>query len=68
MPANCRAQLFKSLAGRYLQEAGETQLAIDYLQALAKSARTPAVKQALLVRIESFKAALIIEQARDRYT
>ncbi len=61
------AILFKSLAGRYLQEAGETQMAIDYLQTLEKSARTPAVKQALQLRIETFKAVLTVEQARDRY-
>jgi hypothetical protein len=59
--------LFKSLAGRYLQEAGETQMAIDYLQTLEKNARNPAVKQTLQVRIETFKAVLTIEQARDRY-
>jgi tetratricopeptide (TPR) repeat protein len=61
------ATLFQSLAGRYLQEAGKTQMAIDYLQTLEKSARTPAVKQTLQVRIETFKAVLMIEQARDRY-
>lgn len=61
------ATLFQSLAGRYLQEAGETQMAIDYLQTLEKSARTPAVKQTLQVRIETFKAVLMLEQARDRY-
>ncbi len=61
------ATLFKSLAGRYLQEAGETQMAIDYLQTLEKSARAPAVKQTLQVRIETFKAVLAIEKARDRY-
>lgn len=61
------AILFKSLAGRYLQEAGETQMAIDYLQTLEKSARTSAVKQALQLRIETFKAVLTVEQARDRY-
>jgi tetratricopeptide (TPR) repeat protein len=59
--------LFKSLAGRYLQEAGETQMAIDYLQTLEKNARNPAVKQTLQVRIETFKAVLTIEKARDRY-
>jgi hypothetical protein len=62
------ATLFKSLAGRYLQEAGETQMAIDYLLTLEKSATTPAVKQTLQVRIETFKAILSIEEARDRYT
>lgn len=61
------ATLFKSLAGRYLQEAGETQMAIDYLETLEKSARTPAVKQTLQVRIETFKTIFSIEKARDRY-
>lgn len=61
------ATLFKSLAGRYLQEAGETQMAIDYLQTLKKSATTPAVKKTLQVRIDTFKAILSIEEARDRY-
>ncbi|OEU64444.1 MAG: hypothetical protein BA870_05585 [Desulfuromonadales bacterium C00003094] len=59
--------LFKSLGGRYLQEAGETQMAVDYLQTLEKITRTPAVKQALQLRIETFKAVLTVELARDRY-
>lgn len=61
------SSLFKSLAGRYLQEAGETRMAIDYLQTLEKSASTPAVKQSLQVRIAAFESVLAIEQARDRY-
>jgi hypothetical protein len=42
-------------------------MAIDYLQTLEKNARNPAVKQTLQVRIETFKAVLTIEKARDRY-
>lgn len=61
------ATLFKSLAGRYLQEVGETRMAIDYLRTIEKDARTPALKQVLRVRIETFKAVLAVEQARDRY-
>jgi hypothetical protein len=59
--------LFKSLAGRYLQESGETLLALDYLRTLEQSARTPAVKQTLQVRIAAFTSVLAIEQARDRF-
>ncbi|MGE4493080.1 MAG: hypothetical protein AB7E65_11660 [Syntrophotalea sp.] len=59
--------LFKSLAGRYLQEAGETEMALDYLQALEQDARTPAVKETLQVRIAAFKTVLAVEQARDRF-
>jgi len=61
------ATLFKSLAGRYLQEAGETRMAIDYLQTIKENTQTPAVKKALEVRIETFKSVLTIEQARDQY-
>lgn len=60
--------LFKKLAGRYLQEAGETQMAIDYLQTLEQSAKTPAVKKSLQLRITAFKAVLVVEQARDLYS
>jgi hypothetical protein len=60
--------LFKKLAGRYLQEAGETQLAIDYLQTLEQSATNPAVEQTLQLRVTAFKSVLLIEQARDLYT
>ncbi|PKN13754.1 MAG: hypothetical protein CVU69_00855 [Deltaproteobacteria bacterium HGW-Deltaproteobacteria-4] len=61
------ATLFKSLAGRYLQEAGETQMAIDYLVTLEKSARTPVIKETLQVRITAFQTVLSIEEARDHY-
>jgi hypothetical protein len=59
--------LFKKLAGRYLQEAGDTRMAIDYLQTMAKTARNPAVKQTLQTRIDAFEAVLAIEKARDRF-
>ncbi|MCF6177760.1 MAG: hypothetical protein L3J63_00005, partial [Geopsychrobacter sp.] len=59
--------LLTSLAGRYLQETGETQMAIDYLQTLEQSSSSQAVKKALLVRILAFKGVAAIERARDRY-
>jgi hypothetical protein len=59
--------LFKTLAGRYLQEAGETQQAIDYLQTMLAGAREPGVRRTLQLRIAAFEAVLAIEQARDRY-
>ncbi|MDZ4184578.1 MAG: hypothetical protein U1D97_06320 [Desulfuromonadales bacterium] len=59
--------LFGSLAGRYLQEVGETQMAVNYLENLAKSARTPAIKETLQVRITAFQIVLTVEAARDRY-
>lgn len=59
--------MFKTLAGRYLQEAGETQLAIDYLRTMVAEARDPAVLRALQLRLAAFEAVLAIEQARDRF-
>lgn len=59
--------LFKSLAGRYLQEEGETQLAIDYLRAMEVDARDPAVRKTFQVRIAAFEAVLAIEKTRDRF-
>ena len=60
--------LFKSLAGRYLQEAGHTRMAIDYLRAMANNARNPAIKKTFEVRIKAFQEVLAIEKARDRFT
>jgi tetratricopeptide (TPR) repeat protein len=63
-----RAPLFKSLAGRYLQEAGRTQMAIDYLQTLADNAQNRSIKKSIEIRIKAFQMVLMIEQARDLYT
>ena len=60
--------LFTRLAGRYLQESGETQMAIDYLASLENGTRNPAIKKTFSVRIAAFKAVLAIEQARDRFS
>lgn len=62
------ATIFKSLAGRYLQKAGHTRMAIAYLHAMAQSARNPAIKKTFQVRIKAFQAVLAIQKARDRYT
>jgi len=59
--------LFTRLAGRYLQESGETRMAIDYLSSLEKGARNPAIKKSFSLRIAAFEAVLAIEQARDRF-
>jgi tetratricopeptide (TPR) repeat protein len=59
--------LFNSLAGRYLQQSGQTQLAIAYLSTMEKGARDPAIRKAFHVRLQAFRGAYLIEQARDRY-
>lgn len=59
--------LFKSLAGRYLQESGQTDLAIGYLSTMAKGERNPALKKTYLTRLTAFRETRRIEVARDRY-
>lgn len=61
------SDLYKSLAGRYMQESGQTDLAIAYLSVMAKSARNPAVKKTYLTRLTAFKEVRRIEAARDRF-
>jgi tetratricopeptide (TPR) repeat protein len=61
------SELFKSLAGRYLQEAGQTDMAIDYLSAMEKGEKNPAIRQSYQTRIAAFREVHRIEIARDRY-
>lgn len=61
------SDLHKSLAGRYLQESGQTDLAIVYLSAMAKGERNPAMKKTYLTRLAAFKEVRRIELARDRF-
>lgn len=55
------------LAGRYLYEAGRTDLAISYLTAMEKSTRNDAIRKSLAIRLQAFKSVKAIETARDRY-
>ncbi len=59
--------LHKSLAGRYMQESGQTDLAIGYLTAMAKGERNPAMKKSYETRLSAFKEVRRIELARDRF-
>ncbi len=59
--------LYFSLAGRYMQESGQTELAIAYLSAMEKGERNPAVKKNYQIRLAAFQEVRRIEQARDRY-
>lgn len=60
-------ELHISLAGRYMQEAGRTDLAIAYLTAMEKGATNEAVKKTFRRRLQAFKEVRLIERARDRY-
>jgi len=59
--------LHKGLASRYLQESGQTELAIAYLSGMVKTAKNETVKQTYLIRLEAFREVRRIELARDRY-
>jgi len=59
--------LFKNLAGRYMQESGQTDLAIAYLSTMAKGERNPALKKTYLTRLSAFKEVRRIEIACDLF-
>lgn len=56
-----------SLAGRYMQESGQTDLAIAYLNTMIKGERNQAVKKRYQIRIVAFNEVRRIERARDSY-
>jgi len=59
--------LYFSLAGRYMQESGQTELAISYLTAMEKEERNQTVKKNYQIRLKAFREVRRIELARDRY-
>lgn len=61
------SDLSRLLAGRYMQEAGQTDLAISYLSTMAKGEKNPALRKSYLLRLEAFKAVRLLEKARDTY-
>ena len=61
------SDLNKLLAGRYMQESGQTDLAITYLSAMLKGENNPALKKNYQIRLTAFRETRRIEEARDRY-
>jgi len=59
--------LFKTLAGRYLHQSGQTSMAIAYLAAMEKSARDSVMRKSFQDRLRAFREVRAIELARDRY-
>lgn len=59
--------LFVRLAGRYMQESGQTALALDYLVDMAGKTRNSSIKKSFVERIAAFRVVQQIEQARDRF-
>jgi len=61
------SDLSKLLAGRYMQESGQTELAIAYLTAMVKSEKNENLKRSYQTRLAAFKEVRRIELARDRF-
>lgn len=55
--------LFMKLAGRYLQQSGQTEMAIAYLSTMVKGTRNQAVKESFKVRLTAYQRVRIIEKA-----
>jgi tetratricopeptide (TPR) repeat protein len=61
------SNLNKLLAGRYMQESGQTELAINYLSAMVKGENNLALKKSYQLRLTAFRETRRIEVARDHY-
>lgn len=61
------SELFANLAGRYLRESGQTDLAIAYLSAMEKGAKNDAIRKTFRARLRAFREVKKIEVARDAY-
>jgi tetratricopeptide (TPR) repeat protein len=59
--------MFSRLAGKYLQQSGQTEAAIAYLEIMAKEARDKVVRNVFMIRIKALKEVARIEKARDSY-
>lgn len=61
------SELSISLAGRYLYESGQSDLAIAYLTVMERGARNEAIKKTFGIRLQALKEGRRIEIARDKY-
>lgn len=59
--------LFVRLAGRYMHESGQTDLAIAYLKAMIASSRNETAKKTFEIRLRAFEGVREIELSRDRF-
>lgn len=60
-------ELHVNLAGRYMYEAGRTDLAIAYLGAMVKSAKNDAIRKSFNKRLEALKEVRRIQIAKQEY-
>ena len=61
------SDLFSKLASRYMHEAGQTELAIGYLDAMIKGSRNEAIKASFEMRRSALLEVRRIEVARDQF-
>lgn len=61
------SDLYSQLAGRYLQQAGQTEVAIRYLTGMVKTAKNNAIRKSYKVRLKAFQEVYRVEKARDRF-
>ncbi len=61
------SELHKNLAGRYMQESGQTDLAIAYLTVMERGENIPTLKKGYQIRLMAFREVRRIELARDHY-
>jgi hypothetical protein len=61
------SDLPKLLAGRYMQQSGQTDLAIAYMTIMEKSENNPALKRNYQLRLTAFREVRRIEVARERF-
>jgi tetratricopeptide (TPR) repeat protein len=61
------SDLSKLLAGRYLHESGQTELAITYLSAMLKGEKNPTIKKNYQLRLTAFQEVRRIEMAQHDY-
>lgn len=61
------SDLNKLLAGRYMQQSGQTELAIEYLSAMLKGEKNPALKKNYQLRLTAFQEVRRIEVALEHY-
>lgn len=59
--------LHVNLAGRYMQESGQTALAVAYLTGMVRTATNQAVRQSYEVRLKAFQTVQQIEDAREQF-
>ena len=55
------------LAGRYMYEAGRTDLAIAYLAAMEKGAQNESIKKTFQIRLKALREVRRIEMAQEQY-